>query len=326
VATTSTSVNGFAFFGDELDSSIADTTLFEELGISPTETDYRTHDRVDGGVDTTVDSGVVNLDVTHNGTTYSLALALEQDANTSFDSFAADLTAKANAALAGSGASITASHTDGSFTMAMTPAGPSTFRLSGDIIDNALGGALNGTGLEAGVTSMNDVVSAVNADLTSVGVTASYNGTTSQWTFADSSGTTGASSTVTLAGSDLAQMGITAGTATGTDSTATAGVLSGIDVLSSANAPAAISSIDNAIEYVSSQRSSLGAIENRLTHTVNNLSNVIENTSASRSRIMDADYATEAANLAKMQVMQQAGTAMLSQANAQAQIVLSLLG
>jgi len=87
-----------------------------------------------------------------------------------------------------------------------------------------------------------------------------------------------------------------------------------------------LDSIDNALEYISAQRGDLGALENRLNHTVNNLSNVIENTSASRSRIQDADYAVEAANLAKLQVMQQAGTAMLAQANAQAQVVLSLLG
>jgi flagellin len=82
---------------------------------------------------------------------------------------------------------------------------------------------------------------------------------------------------------------------------------------------------DNAIEYVSSQRASLGAIQNRVDHTVNNLTNISTNTEASRSRIMDADYGAESANLAKSQIIQQAATAMLAQANQSAQSVLSLL-
>ena len=72
-------------------------------------------------------------------------------------------------------------------------------------------------------------------------------------------------------------------------------------------------------------RADLGAIENRLEHTVSNLMNIAENTSDSRSRINDADYSLESANLAKAQVLQQAGTAMLSQANARSQLVLQLL-
>jgi len=68
-----------------------------------------------------------------------------------------------------------------------------------------------------------------------------------------------------------------------------------------------------------------GQYSNRLEHTVSNLSSMVENTSAARSRIADADFAVESANLAKNQVLQQAGTAMLSQANASTQNVLSLL-
>jgi flagellin len=82
---------------------------------------------------------------------------------------------------------------------------------------------------------------------------------------------------------------------------------------------------DNAIEYVSSQRASQGAIQNRVDHTVNNLTNISTNTSAAQSRIMDADYGAESANLAKSQIVQQAATAMLAQANQSSQSVLSLL-
>jgi flagellin len=92
-----------------------------------------------------------------------------------------------------------------------------------------------------------------------------------------------------------------------------------------ANAVAAIANIDKAITDVDSYRSDLGAVANRLEHTVGNLMTRAQHTSAAMSRIMDADYATESANLAKAQVLQQAGTAMLAQANASTQNVLSLL-
>jgi flagellin len=101
--------------------------------------------------------------------------------------------------------------------------------------------------------------------------------------------------------------------------------LSGLDVSSLAGATAAISSIDNAIQTVGASRSKLGAMQNRLDSTVNNLSNIVANTEASRSRIQDTDYASETTALARAQIIQQAATAMLAQANQQPQTVLSLL-
>jgi flagellin len=101
--------------------------------------------------------------------------------------------------------------------------------------------------------------------------------------------------------------------------------VSNVDLRSAAKSGAAISVIDGAIEKISSMRAELGAVENRLSHTVSNLMNVAENTASARSRINDADYSVESANLAKAQVLQQAGTAMLSQANARSQLVLQLL-
>ena len=83
--------------------------------------------------------------------------------------------------------------------------------------------------------------------------------------------------------------------------------------------------MDSALEQVSSYRSEIGASVNRLNSTVSNLSKVVTNTQASRSRIMDTDYATETTNLARAQIIQQAATAMLAQANQSAQTVLSLL-
>jgi len=90
-------------------------------------------------------------------------------------------------------------------------------------------------------------------------------------------------------------------------------------------ANAAIGSIDQALETINATRSDLGAINNRLEFTMSNLSNISENTSAARSRIVDADFAAESANLSRAQVLQQASQAMLAQANAQPQQVLQLL-
>ena len=97
------------------------------------------------------------------------------------------------------------------------------------------------------------------------------------------------------------------------------------NLLTSETATSAMSIIDTAIARVDSYRNTLGAVANRLDHTVSNLMNRVENQSAANSRILDADYAVESANLAKAQVLQQAGTAMLAQANASGQGVLSLL-
>ncbi|UAW99236.1 flagellin [Halopseudomonas nanhaiensis] len=88
----------------------------------------------------------------------------------------------------------------------------------------------------------------------------------------------------------------------------------------------AISVIDKAIANIDSQRASLGAVQNRFESTISNLQSISENVSAANSRIKDTDYAAESANLTKNQIMQQAGTAMLSQANQLPQAVLSLLG
>ena len=88
---------------------------------------------------------------------------------------------------------------------------------------------------------------------------------------------------------------------------------------------ASIHEVDHAIEKVNNQRSELGAVSNRLNHTVNNLTNISSNLSAAKGGIEDADFALETTNLAKNQILQQASTAMLAQANASKPNVLSLL-
>ena len=101
--------------------------------------------------------------------------------------------------------------------------------------------------------------------------------------------------------------------------------ISGATIATTAGANAALASIDTALQAVDTQRAGLGAVQNRLSSTINNLANVRENLTASKSRVMDTDFAAETANLSKYQVMQQAGTAVLAQANAIPQNVLSLL-
>lgn len=107
--------------------------------------------------------------------------------------------------------------------------------------------------------------------------------------------------------------------------TVTGSAISNISVATVSGAQSAIESIDQALETINDTRSQLGAISNRLDFTVSNLSNVSENTAAARSRVVDADFASETAELSRAQVLQQASQAMLAQANARPQQVLSLL-
>ncbi len=102
--------------------------------------------------------------------------------------------------------------------------------------------------------------------------------------------------------------------------------ISTVDILSRETANRTIEIVDVALEQVSSIRANLGAIQNRLESTINNLSTTSENLSASRSRILDADFAAETAQLSRNQIVQQAGISVLAQANQQPQVVLSLLG
>ncbi|GGE31625.1 polar flagellin A [Halopseudomonas oceani] len=99
-----------------------------------------------------------------------------------------------------------------------------------------------------------------------------------------------------------------------------------IDISDAKSAQEAVYIIDEAIASIDSQRADLGAIQNRFESTIANLQNVSENASAARGRIQDTDYAAETANLTKNQILQQAGTAILAQANQLPQAVLSLLG
>ncbi|HJS14256.1 MULTISPECIES: flagellin N-terminal helical domain-containing protein [Rheinheimera] len=102
--------------------------------------------------------------------------------------------------------------------------------------------------------------------------------------------------------------------------------LSTLSVSSVGGASAALASIDSAIKTIDSARADLGALQNRFQSTIRNLSNIVENVSAARSQIRDTDFAKETAELTRAQILQQASTTILSQANTRPQTALSLLG
>ena len=141
----------------------------------------------------------------------------------------------------------------------------------------------------------------------------------------------GATSDAFTAGSTPSVIATTAGdnivTSAGAAQTPEAGADSvlGLSVLTAKDAEAALTKISAALEQVAGSRAESGAMANRLEYTVSNLMNVAEFTTSARSRIEDADFAAESARLAKAQVLQQTGTAMLAQANAASQLAIQLI-
>ena len=121
--------------------------------------------------------------------------------------------------------------------------------------------------------------------------------------------------TIKISAMDASTLGVKAGDAT-----------NGVDLTTQTNAQKAITKITQAIARVSAQRSDLGAVQNRLEHTIANLDNVVENTTAAESQIRDTDMAKTMVEYTKNNILAQAGTSMLAQANQSTQNVLSLLG
>ncbi|WP_417551859.1 flagellin domain-containing protein [Marinomonas fungiae] len=102
--------------------------------------------------------------------------------------------------------------------------------------------------------------------------------------------------------------------------------VSTVDISTEGGASAALTALDAAITTVDSKRADLGAVQNRFSSTIRNLSNIVENVTAARSRIKDTDFATETAELTRNQILQQASNTILAQANQRPQAALSLLG
>jgi flagellin len=161
------------------------------------------------------------------------------------------------------------------------------------------------------------LANAINNVSQQTGVSANYDSTTGQLSLASSGAITIAGTTNDAAIAGYANAGFaTTATTTGIDT---------LSVASYANAQLAIQLADSALTTVNTARANLGAVQNRFTSVVSNLQTNSENLSAARSRILDADFAAETSSLTRGQILQQAGTAMLAQANSLPNNVLSLL-
>ena len=178
----------------------------------------------------------------------------------------------------------------------------------GRMRDLAVQGA-NDTNDASARTAINNELTALNAEITRIGTDTTFAG----------AAVFGTALSLQVGSEGSGTTGLIAVTATAAPTGATA------DVTTSGSARTAIEAIDTAIAAVSTARGTLGAVQNRLESTINNLSVTTENLSASESRIRDTDMASEMVNFTKNQILTQAGTAMLGQANAVPQSVLSLL-
>jgi flagellin len=183
--------------------------------------------------------------------------------------------------------------------------------------------AINGTYSQTDRSNMNSEFGALSDEITRISNNTTFNGTAVIGTAATLTFQVGhtASDTITLTTVDMGAGNIGSGAVY----VSAQAIYAATAASSVTKAQTSLSVIDAAIQDVDGYRATLGATANRLEHSAANLMTRVENQMAARSRIEDADYAVEAANLARAQVLQQAGTAMLSQANASTQTVLSLL-
>jgi len=199
---------------------------------------------------------------------------------------------------------------------------------SGDVLtltggDGDLAIAVGDESIAVDMTSVTDnasLTSAINAAANGLGITATLDGTGTSATINFSGEVTGTADAMTVTGTGVSSVTSAAAATTNVNHT------DDVDITSVAGTADALKVIDAALLEVSDSRANLGAVQNRFGHTINNLSNIQENVSASRSRIQDTDFATETAQMTKNQILQQAGTSILAQANQIPQAALSLLG
>ncbi len=290
---------------------------------------------------------------TVSNTAAALTVTAGAGATVSLGSVAVDAKAITNAINNGNVAGLTASANATAVAAvtsasAGTVAGNATYTINGIAISIA---GVNGAAALGGNRA--NAVAAINAQSAATGVTASDTGsgvslaaadgrnvslTYAAGTFTTSTAADFGLSAVALTGSTVnvnyvAPTGVSGslvfaqatGFASSTAIAATGTAVSAIDISTVAGANAALTSMDASLATVNSSRASLGAVQNRFSSTISNLQTTTENLSASRSRIQDADFATETANLSRAQVLQQAGTAMIAQANQLPNQVLTLL-
>ncbi|TMN17029.1 flagellin [Pseudoxanthomonas sp. X-1] len=236
------------------------------------------------------------------------------------NSFSFQVGADAGQTISITGVNAQVSSLGGSYTRAATAVASSG--LTGFATAIAAGGVtINGVDIGAisaagsAQERASQLVEAINRVSSQSGVGASYDAASGQ---------------VSLAGNAIVVAGSVndatiAGIANGTVATVTTTGIASSNVSSFTAAQATIGQIDNALKAVNTARASLGAVQNRFSSVVTNLSTTSENLSAARSRIQDTDYAKESAALTRNQILQQAGTAMLAQANQSSQSVLKLI-
>ena len=290
---------------------------------------------------------------TASNTAQALTVTIGSGAAVSLGSVAIDAKAQAaaitNANVTGLLATANAtSVAAGASTAAATGPGTATYTINGVAISIA------GTDGAAALSSNRaNAVAAINAQSAATGVTANDTGSGVALSAADGRNIALTYAAGTFAGSAAADFGLSATALTGatlnlsyaapngisgsvvfaqtgglsssTAITGTGTAVSAIDITNVSGANAALSSIDAALQTINGTRAALGAAQNRFSSTIENLQATGENLSASRSRIQDADFAMETANLSRAQVLQQAGTAMIAQANQLPQQVLQLL-
>jgi len=183
-------------------------------------------------------------------------------------------------------------------------------------ISMAYGGVVGAAATDIGILAGSMVTSATATDVTAAKATTTYSrvSLSSDLTFSLEAGSDG--------NANLEKLGFKAGTIGGANN----GVrIAAVNVATEAGAALAITALDAAMKSVSMSQAQLGAFQNRLESVISNLTEADQNMTASRSRVLDTDYAKESTNLAKSQIVSQAATAMLAQANQSAQSVLALL-
>jgi flagellin len=290
---------------------------------------------------------------TASNTPQPLSITVGGGATVSLGSVAVDAKAQAAAITAGDieGLVATANATTvpaGTSTAAASAAGTATFTVNG--IDISIAGA---TGASALSSNRANAVAAINAQSAATGVVATDTGSGISLTAADGRNISLAYAAGTFTGSAAADFGLpstaltggtlnlsysapsgtsgsvvfaqTGGLNSSTAIAATGTAVGAIDVSTVAGSNAALTSLDAALQTIDTTRAQLGAVQNRFSQTITNLQTGSQNMTASRSRIQDADFAAETANLSRAQVLQQAGTAMVAQANQMPQQILQLL-
>jgi len=285
------------------------------------------------------------------------AIGASTSDNISFASSNASAISKANAINASTALTgVTATAQANTFSLAAITDTVGASVAAGDILINGVDiGSLTSVGAASTGARQTQLIGAINAKSAQTGVTAKANATSfvidltaedgrnvtvtksstastglagiasaSSLAKISLSSNTGATS-ITIGGAGVAYAGLSGTTQALATTSVTGQTVSSVDLSTQGNAQKALTILDSAIDTVTNSRANLGAYQNRFAAAISNLENSSTNLQASRSRILDTDYAKETTNLAKAQIVQQAATAMLAQANQSAQSVLALL-